>query len=81
MTTALQANNHLLVTSHTRKSSLLFIQTPLHNKLLGLQLKPFYGPLDFVQDNPGESVPEETFTHSHLLWSSIIPYLQQEIPK
>ena len=31
--------------------------------------------LDFVWDNPGESVPEETFTHSHLSWSSIIPYL------
>jgi len=22
--------------------------------------------MDFVQDNPGELVPEETFTHSHL---------------
>jgi len=31
--------------------------------------------LDFVRDNPGEPVPEETFTHSRLLWSSIIPYL------
>jgi len=28
-----------------------------------------------VWDNPGEPVPEETFTHSHLLWSSIVPYL------
>jgi len=27
--------------------------------------------VDFVRDNPGESVPEETFTHSHSLWSSI----------
>jgi len=26
-------------------------------------------------DNLGEPVPEGTFTHSHLLWSSIIPYL------
>jgi len=34
--------------------------------------QPFYGCLDFVQDNPGEPVPEETFTHSHSLWSSII---------
>jgi len=25
--------------------------------------------------NPGETVPEETFTHSHLSWSSIIPCL------
>jgi len=31
--------------------------------------------VDFVQDNPGEPVLEETFTHSHLSWSSIVPYL------
>jgi len=37
--------------------------------------QPFYGSLDFVLDNMGEPVPEETFTHSHLLWSSVIPYL------
>jgi len=37
--------------------------------------QPFYGSLDFVRDNPGELVPEETFIHSHLSWSSIIPYL------
>jgi len=35
----------------------------------------FYSSTDFVWDNPGEPVPEETFTHSHLSWSSIIPYL------
>jgi len=35
----------------------------------------FYGSMDFVRDNPGEPVPEETFTHSYLLWSSIVPYL------
>jgi len=33
--------------------------------------QPFYGSLDFVW----EPVPEETFTHSHLSCSSIIPYL------
>jgi len=27
------------------------------------------------KDNPDELVPEETFTHSHLSWSSVIPYL------
>jgi len=27
--------------------------------------QPFYSSLDPVQDNPGEPVPEETFTHSH----------------
>ena len=31
--------------------------------------------MEFVQDNPGDPVPEETFTHSHLSWSSIVPYL------
>jgi len=39
------------------------------------QTQPFYSSLDFVWDNPGEPVPEETFTHSHLSWSSVIPYL------
>jgi len=37
--------------------------------------QPFYGSLDFVRDNQGEPVPEETFTHSHQSWSSVIPYL------
>ena len=37
--------------------------------------QPFYGSLHFVWDNPGEPVPEETFTRSHLSWSSIVPYL------
>jgi len=39
--------------------------------------RPFYGSLDFVWDKPGEPAPEETFTNSHLSWSSIIPYLLQ----
>jgi len=33
----------------------------------------FYGSLGFVQHYLNEPVPEETFTHSHLLWSSVIP--------
>jgi len=38
--------------------------------------QPFYSSMDFVRDNLGEPLAEETFTHSHLLWSSIIvPYL------
>jgi len=37
--------------------------------------QPFYSSLDLILDNLGEPVPEETFTHSHLSWSSIIPYL------
>jgi len=35
--------------------------------------QPFYGSTDFVQDNMGEPVPEETVTYSHLSWSSVIP--------
>jgi len=41
--------------------------------------QPFYGSLDFVRDNPGEPAPEETFTHSQLLWSLIAPYLLQQL--
>jgi len=37
--------------------------------------KPFYGSVEFFRDNPGEPVPEETFIHSHLSWSSIVPYM------
>ena len=29
--------------------------------------QPFYGSPDFLRNNPGEPVPEETFTHSHLM--------------
>jgi len=29
----------------------------------------------FVRDNPVEPLMEETCTHSHLSWSSVIPYL------
>jgi len=36
--------------------------------------QPFYGSLDFVWENMGETVPE-TVTYSCLSWSSIIPYL------
>jgi len=35
--------------------------------------QPFYGSVEFVQNNPGEPVPEETFTHSHSSWPSVIP--------
>ena len=37
--------------------------------------RPFYGSLNFVRDNTGETAPEQTFTHSRLSWSSVIPYL------
>jgi len=29
----------------------------------------------FCLGQPGEPVPKETFTHSHLSWSSIVPHL------
>jgi len=38
-----------------------------------LQQQPFYSPFFFVH-YPGEPVPEERFTHSHLCWSSTILY-------
>ena len=40
--------------------------------------KLFYGSLDFVRDNLGEPVPEETFTHSHPSWSSNIPIYEHK---
>jgi len=44
----------------------LHTHTHTHNRFMTLH---------FVRDNPGGPVPEETFTHSHRLWSSIVPYL------
>ena len=35
--------------------------THAHNRFMAL---------DFVRGNTGELVPEETFAHSHLTWSS-----------
>jgi len=39
-----------------------------HGTLIGSPVwsfytQPFYGSVEFVRDNPGEPVPEETFTH------------------
>jgi len=39
--------------------------------------QPFYSSVDFVRANPGEPVSEETFTHSHSSWSSVILHLLQ----
>ena len=33
--------------------------------------QPFYGSVEFVRDNPGEPVPEETFTHNLLQQSEV----------
>ena len=44
-------------------------------KMCSTPTQPFYGSLDSVWDNLREPVPEETFTHSHRSWSSVIPYL------
>jgi len=30
--------------------------------------QPFYGSLDFVRDNPGEPVPEETFIIKYYIY-------------
>jgi len=37
--------------------------------------QPFYSSLKFVWDNPGEPVPEETFTHWHLFMVISHPFL------
>ena len=33
------------------------------DSLLNTHTQPFYGSVEFVRENPGEPVPEETFTH------------------
>ena len=43
--------------------------------LLLLLLQLFYGSLDFVWNYLGDLVSEESITHSHLSWSSIIRFL------
>jgi len=47
---------------------ILVIKQQTHTQL-------FYSSLDFVRDNSDEPVSEETFTHSHLSWSALVPYL------
>ena len=54
----------------TKQKLKLVIHTHTHN-----HTQPFYSSVEFVRDNPGEPVSEETFTHSHLSWSSIVPYM------
>jgi len=52
--------------SHITHTSSSYDMKQTHNT------QPFYGSVDFVQDNPSEPIPEQTFTHSHLSWSSNI---------
>jgi len=59
-----------MYTQHTHTH----IQTHTHTHT-HTHTQPFYGSTDFVRDNPGEPVLEEAFNHSHLSWSSIVPYL------
>jgi len=67
----------MLYTWSTFVSSCIYLQmyhcTLCCKKEYTHNTQPFYGSVEFVQDNPGEPVPEETFTHSHSSWSSIIP--------
>jgi len=50
--------------AHTHARTHTHTHTHTHNRFT-----------DSSRDNLGEPVPEETFTHSHLSWSSVIPYL------
>jgi len=42
--------------THTRMHAHTHTHTHTHTQ-------PFYSSMDFVRNNPGEPVPEETFTH------------------
>jgi len=64
----LHACKHTCMHAHTHARMHTHKHTHTHTQ-------PFYDSLDFVRDNPSEPVPEETFTNSHLSWSSVIPYL------
>ena len=55
-----------IITSHTALALISDVHSHTHTQ-------PFYDSVEFVWDNPGEPVPEVTFTHSHSSWSSIIP--------
>jgi len=54
--------------AHACTHACMHTRTHAHTTVLQLSV-------DFFRDNPGESLPEETFPHSHLSWSSVIPYL------
>jgi len=41
----------------------LTISLPFWCRFTRVHTQPFYGSVEFVRDNPGEPVPEETFTH------------------
>ena len=66
----------ILITIHhfRHQQSLLFhsrVCITVNSQQQLLLLQPFYGSLDFVRDNPSETVPEETFTHSRLSWHQL----------
>jgi len=63
----LHSNSTILYWNHIHNSHTR-TRTRTHTQL-------FYGSMDFVRYFPGELVPEQTFTRSHLSWSSIVPYL------
>jgi len=61
--------------SKTNKTMCLACDMTVKNLRHCTHIQLFNGSLDFVWDNLGELVPEETYTHSHLSRSSITPYL------
>jgi len=51
---------------HVSLSSLDFTSVKIHKLTqTHTHTQPFHSSVDFVRDNPGEPVPEETFTYSH----------------
>jgi len=54
------AANLLASTKKTLKKQHKIYKKP---RLADTHTQPFYGSVEFVRENPGEPVPEETFTH------------------
>jgi len=56
----------MVIQGAAKLSSPLKFFTAFSATLWNFNLKhtqPFYGSVEFVRENPGEPVPEETFTH------------------
>jgi len=56
-----------LTPTYNRHSQVVYTASPLTQQ----HTQPFHGSLDFVWDNPGEPVPEETFRH-------LLDFLEQD---
>ena len=70
--------NVICLTETPVDSSGNFVVSLLVLQLHHTHTQPFYGSVEFVRENPGEPVPEETFTHySHRSHQSSLLQLHQ----